>query len=171
LIQAGILYHTHWYYFAIRELVALEQFKEDPAWISSQLRGKVKKEEITQTIKNLLGLGLLKRDQQQKLIQSEPLVRFTGGFYNAFTQNFHLEMIERAKEAIEKDDYESRHASGVTLSCSVNHIPEIKRSIAAFRDQITERFGVEDLSPDSVIQLNIQLFQLTVPKKPKETKK
>lgn len=171
LIKSGVLYHTHWYYFAVREMVALIQFKEDAAWIASQLRGKVKKEEVNQAIKDLLNLGLLKRNDKGVLKQSEPLVRVRGGFYSLYMQNFHLEMIERSKEAIQTDDYESRHASGVTLSCSVDHLPEIKRAISQFRDQITERFGIEDLPPDAVIQLSIQLFQLTSPKKPKEATK
>ncbi len=171
LIKAGVLYHTHWYYFAVRELVALKTFKEDAAWIATQLRGKVKKDEVNQAIKDLLNLGLLKRQEDGTLKQSEPLVRVSGGFYNVFMQNFHLEMIERSKEAIQDDDYETRHASGVTLSCSIEHLPEIKRAISQFRDQITERFGIEDLPPDSVIQLSVQLFQLTLPKKPKESMK
>ncbi len=171
LIKSGVLYHTHWYYFAVREMVALTTFKEEPSWIATQLRGKVKKEEVVQAIKDLLNLGLLKRDEKGVLKQSEPLVRVSGGFYNIFMQNFHLEMLERSKEAIQDDDYDARHASGVTLSCSVEHLPEIKRAISQFRDQITERFGIEDLPPDAVLQLSIQLFQLTTPKKPKDAKK
>lgn len=171
LMKAGILYHSNWYYFAVREMVALKGFKEDNAWISQQLRGKVKKDEVAQAVRDLLSLGLLTRDPEGNLKQSEPLVKVSGGFYNPYIQKFHLEMLDRSKEAILEDDYEDRHASGVTLSCSIEHLPEIKRAISQFRDQITERFGVEDLPPDSVLQMSIQLFQLTLPKKSKETSK
>lgn len=171
LTKSGVLYHTHWYYFAVREMVALRDFKEDATWISQQLRGKVKKDEVTQALKDLLNLGLVTRGDDGKLKQSEPLVKFNGAFYSSFTQNFHLEMMERAKDALLHDEYDARFNSGVTLSCSIEHLPEIKRAISQFRDQITERFGIEDLPPDSVIQLSVQLFQLTQPKIPSQENK
>lgn len=168
LMKSQYAYVTNWYYVAIRELVAIKGFKEDAAWIVSQLRGKVKKEEAVQAIKDLLTLGLLLRDPTTfELKQSEPLVKIAGGVFDAYLQNFHLQMIERSKEALIDDEYEARHASGVTLSCAVDRLPEIKTVIAKFRDELTEKFGIDTLSPDSVVQISVQLFQLTQPKKPK----
>jgi|GEM_PF-407705 len=168
LMKSQHAYLTNWYYVAIRELVALKDFKEDPAWIVSQLRGKVKKDEAAQAIRDLLTLGLLLRDPTtQELKQSEPLVKIAGGVFDAYIQNFHLQMIERSKESLIEDEYETRQASGVTLSCAVDRLPEIKKMISKFRDEISEKFGVDSLSPDSVVQISVQMFQLTQPKKPK----
>jgi uncharacterized protein (TIGR02147 family) len=168
LMKSQYAYVTNWYYVAIREMVAIKGFKEDPTWIASQLRGKIKKEEVAQAIKDLLTLGLLLRDPTTlELKQSEPLVKIAGGVFDAYLQNFHLQMIERSKESLLDDEYETRQASGVTLSCAVDRLPEIKKVIAKFRDELTEKFGVDILSPDSVVQISIQMFQLTQPKKPK----
>lgn len=171
LLRSQYGYTTNWYYVAIRELVALSNFKEDLSWICQQLRGKVKKDEAQRAIQDLLKLGLLVRDPTtQELKQAEPLVKVTGGVFNSYMHHFHLQMIERSKEALEEDDYETRQASGVTLSCSVQRLPEIKQTIAKFRDELNEKFGVDTLPADSVVQVSIQMFQLTQPKKPETTK-
>jgi uncharacterized protein (TIGR02147 family) len=167
LLLSQHAYLTNWYYVAIRELVAVKGFKEEGAWIASQLRGKIKKDEASKAIKDLLNLGLLNRDPiTSELKQSEPLVKIAGGVFDAYIQNFHLQMIERSKESLIEDEYETRQASGVTLSCAIERLPEIKAVIAKFRDELNVKFGVDTLIPDSVVQVSVQMFQLTQPKKP-----
>ena len=169
LMKSRYQYHTCWYYVAVRELVGLSNFQEDLGWISSQLRSKISRRQAQEALDLLVQLDLIRRDENGKLIQSEPLVKYAGGTFNEVHHRFHLEMIERAKESLTTDPYQERTGSGVTLSCDYDRLPEIKKAIDAFRDELNIKFGLGSSSPDTVFQINVQLFQLT-PIKAKRSK-
>ena len=172
LMRSQQAYLSNWYCVAIRELLAHKDFREDTQWIGKQLRGKVKKDQILKTIEDLLNLGLIARDEKTgKLLQSETQVKITGGVFSAYIQNFHLQMIDIAKDSILNDEYETRTASAVTLSCSIERLPELKAEISKFRDHISEKFGIEPLPVDTVFHLSLQLVQLTEPKLPGKPQK
>ena len=164
-------YYSHWYVVAVRELVALAEFKEDPAWIVSQLRGKISKQQAAEALIHLERLGMIKREESGKLVQSEPLVKYATGTFNYTVQKFQSEMLDRAKESLEEDDYDERDCSSITVSCNREHLPEMKKMVSDFRDQMCMKFGLESemetKKPDSVFQVGLQLFQLTPIKKNK----
>jgi uncharacterized protein (TIGR02147 family) len=169
LLKSSYQYFTCWYYVAVRELVGLATFTEDTGWISSQLRNKISRRQAQESLDLLVNLGLIRRDENGKLVQSEPLVKYAGGTFNEIHHKFHLEMIERAKESLIGDPYLERNGSGVTLSCDNAKLPEIKKAIDAFRDELTVKFGLGSTNPDTVFQISVQLFQLT-PIKSKRSK-
>lgn len=170
IMESQLRYFNHWYTVAIRELVAVEGFVEDASWISKSLRGKVSVAEVRQAIEDLLNIGLLKRNAETgKLEQCEELIQIAGGVYNSYWQQTLLGFIDRGREAIENDEYLTRNASFVTLSLPIDRMAELKSAIDEFRDQITKKFGVSDRAADSVVNVNVQLFQLTNPKIPQKT--
>jgi uncharacterized protein (TIGR02147 family) len=165
LLRSHYRYLSNWYYVAIRELVALEDFVEDPAWIAAQLRGKITRKNAVDALSDLINLELLKRDENGRLRQSEPLVKFRGEGFNVLVDKLHQEMIQRASEALASDHYDDVDASFVTLSLERSRIPEIKRVIEEFRDRLTQQFGLGPTRADSVVQVNVQLFELTSPRR------
>jgi len=167
LMRSQQAYLSNWYCVAIRELLSHQDFQEDAQWIGKQLRGKVKKDQILKTIEDLLNLGLIARDEKTgKLALSDTQVKISGGVFSAYIQNFHLQMIDIAKDAVMNDVYDSRQASAVTIACSIQRLPEFKAEIAKFRDHIMQKFAEETLPIDTVFHLGIQLVQLTEPKLP-----
>ena len=161
LMKSKYQYWSNWYYVVIRELVGLSSFQEDSAWISNQLRNKISRRQAQDALKNLESLELIRRDVKTgKLVQSEPLVKHSGTFFNEVICKYHLEMMERAKEALRDDTYEDRSASSVTLSCEHSKMPEIRKAIADFRDELNLKFGTGPRA-DTVFQVNFQLFQFT----------
>jgi uncharacterized protein (TIGR02147 family) len=165
LLKSQHSYYSKWYVVAVRELVGLAQFVEDPAWIVGKLRNKISKKEALEALKSLETLGLIRRDDAGRLSQSQPLVKFKGGYFDYVIERFQLEMIERAKEALLEDEYQDRNASSVTLSCDTQRVPEIKKMIDGFRDQLNTAFGLGNQCPDAVVQVNFQVFQITPTKK------
>jgi uncharacterized protein (TIGR02147 family) len=71
--------------------------------------------------------------------------------------------MDRAREALAEDEYKERNASSVTMSCDYGQLPKVIQRINEFRDQICLEFGLSSTQPDSVFQLNVQIFQLTDP--------
>lgn len=165
LLESQYRYFNNWYVIAVRELVQLKDFDEQPAAIAKALRNRITTKEAAQALEDLQVLELIARDENGKFIQTSPIVALLPGCLNPFIRNFHMGMMEQARQALVEDDYSQRSASGVTLSCARSHLPEILKEIDSFRERITEKFGISKLSADSVIQMNVQLFQLTqIPK-------
>ncbi len=153
-------YYSNWYNIVIRELVCLQGFSEDPAWICAQLRGRVTKAEAVEAMKALDRLGLVERGPDGRMQQKSPVVRLLGGTFRSFVHQFHLQMLEFAQEALKEDPYDTRNGSGVTLSIERRRLPELQAAIDEFRDRLVEKFG-SDLAPDAVVQVCFQHFQLT----------
>jgi uncharacterized protein (TIGR02147 family) len=161
LLETQVRCLSQWHSGAIRELVALDGFKEDTAWMGKMLKNKVSPSQIKSAVEDLIKIGLLIRDENGALKQSEPLLRFNPSYFNPFIQSYHLGMIDRAKDALNEDPYERRSASGVTLSCEASRFGEIRKMVDQFRDRITETFGLNNTKTDSVVQFNVQLFFLS----------
>jgi uncharacterized protein (TIGR02147 family) len=161
LLESQYRYFSHWYVIAVRELIATTKFDEDPSAIAKALKGRITSKEAAQALADLKRLDLIECDESGKWVQTTPIITFKPGVFSPFIQNFHLGMMEQARHALLEDDYAERNASGVTLSCSREKVPELKKAIDDFRVMITEKFGITDVPADSVIQVNVQLFQLT----------
>lgn len=170
LLNSQYHFCSNWYYVAVRELVGLLDFQEDLGWIVTQLKNKISRRQAQDALNDLEKLGLIRRAENGRLVQSEPLIKYKGGFFNEIIQKFHLQMLDRAKDSLVEDAYEDRAASSVTLSCDQEMLPQIKKRIDEFRDQITLEFGTSSARPDTVIQCNFQIFPLTVMRKSRLSK-
>ncbi|HUP58521.1 MAG TPA: TIGR02147 family protein, partial [Bdellovibrionota bacterium] len=131
---------------------------------------KISKKDAAESLQVLQNLGMLQRDPTGKLVPAEPIVNFAGGFFREITQKFHIEMMERAKEAMLEDEYEERNASSLTLSCERALLPDIKKAIDDFRTHLNVSFGLPTAKADSVIQVCFQIFQHTPTKKGKASR-
>jgi len=177
VLQSQYRYISNWYLVALRELVNLEGFKEDPSWIVKKMRGQVTKGEAAQGIEDLINIGLLTRDQKGKLVQSEPIVTFSDSKHNfKNVTNLHLQFIERAKELLVSDPYEKRSARLTTLSCKKEDFESIRSDMQEFSRMLLNKYVVSESDEDTkdsgiinksadradvVLQLGMQLFHLT----------
>jgi uncharacterized protein (TIGR02147 family) len=162
LLRSQYNYFTHWYFVAIRELVALNDFKEDFDYISKKLRNKVTKKDIVNAISDLILIGLLKRDPNGKLIQSDEFVNFTDNSMNYTVVNaLHAQFLDKAKESLNEDLYENRSASCVVLATDANNFTAIREEIKAFREQILNKYGTNNQNATCVLNLGIQLNHIT----------
>ena len=153
--------YSKWYLVAVREIVGLAKFQEDPSWIAAMLRGKITKAEAAEALVHLERLGLIKRNAEGRLMQSDPLMKFPGNVFNLTIQKFHSEMLERSKEALAEDPYETRRASCLTISCPRQKFPEMVKMVDAFRHEMNLKFGTSSEAADTVFQIGFQIFQLT----------
>lgn len=163
-LESQYSFYSRWYIVAVRELVGLSAFDENPAWIAAMLRNKITKAEAAEALVHLERLELIKRNAEGRLVQSEPLMKFPGNKLNLTIQKFHSEMLDRAKEALAEDDYEERRASCLTLSCGRDKLPELIKMVDQFRHEMNLRFGADAAPADTVFQVGFQIFQLTPPK-------
>lgn len=153
-------YFSHWYCPAIRELVLLDNFKENPEWIANKLRPRITTKQVEETIKLLLRIGFLKRDKQGCLVQSERNITTAREVASLAVANFHRQMIKKAADSIELTLPKKRDISSLTLAISEEKFKEAKRRIQEFRRELNVLLS-DDEKSDAVYQINFQIFNLS----------
>lgn len=153
---------SDWYHYAILELIACENGKLTSKQVSDRLGISV--EEARAAMNRLIRLDMLKsvggRWQKTNAFIATPTDR-----PNRALRNFHSQMIEKAKAAIELQTVEERDISGITVPISEDKIALAKREIRNFRRRLAKL--VESDKPTEVYQLNVQFFALSKPSKGK----
>ncbi len=152
-------YLSRWYHPVIREMVGRSDFREDPAWVASQLLPRIDEESVRESFELLLGLGLLERDEDGSLVRGQPTLTTGHEMRSVAIGNYHRQMLERGREAIENTPSEERHLSAMTGCIKAENVDAFKDRINSFRESIIELFEREEDS-DTVYQFNIQFFPL-----------
>lgn len=160
--QGMYQYLSHWYYPAIREMVARADFREDPVWIAGQLLPAITPHQAGQALELLQRLGLVVRDEESgRLLRGEAGVSAGHEVATLAARNFHRQMLERASESMLLVPRERRDLSALTVCISPETAQELKEEIHRLRERMMERCD-RDETPSEVYQINIQLFPLTV---------
>ncbi|MBI2338833.1 MAG: TIGR02147 family protein [Deltaproteobacteria bacterium] len=163
LKQAQYDYYTNWYFIPVRELVGVDGFKEDPAWIAHQLIPPITTSEAEKALKELEQLGLIKRNEEGKLVQTDGFISTGDEVASASVAQFHREMMQKAAESIDRFPAPEREISSVTIGISEERAEQVKELIQRFRRELLA-IASQDQKSTGVYQVNFQLFPLT--KKP-----
>lgn len=153
-------YFSHWYIPAVREMVLMKGFKEDPAWIAKKLNPAISASEAKKAIEVLEHLKLVERDEKGGLSQSKTLIFSGDGLDSSHLWNFHREMITKAYQAL-RLPVDQRHISGVTLAISFEKYGQLQELVHQFYSQVEEITKEDTQKSDVVCQINIQQFPLT----------
>ena len=152
-------YLSHWWYPAIRELVACRGFVEDPEWIAARLVPAITPAQARQALDLLHALGFVDRDERGRLRQRTPLLSTGPEVRSLAVGNFHRQMMERAAASIDLVDRDLRDISGVTIALSPEAFQRVKQKIVELRAELLAVSAGED-HPTRVVQVNFQLFPL-----------
>jgi uncharacterized protein (TIGR02147 family) len=153
-------YFSRWYHSAIREMLSLPFFNEDPAWIAKILQPAISARQADRSLKLLQRLNLVQRDENGKLRVSEKAVSSEYEMKSLSLRNFTLEMIDRARESLENVPVEKREISGLTMGVSDDCIDRIKQRVRIFKEEIISMIVDDKNESKSVYQLNFQFFPL-----------
>lgn len=147
----------------LREMVALDSFKEDPAWIARVVRPPVAPKEVKDALEQLLQHGLLVRDVQGRLQAANPAVSTEYETPSPLVRHFNQEMIGLALSAPDRFAPSDREIGGLTLSLSRECYDRIKERIRIFKEEILSMVVEDKRDSNLVAQLNVQLFPLSNP--------
>jgi uncharacterized protein (TIGR02147 family) len=165
LESAQAEYHSHWYLPAIRELVRRADFSSDPKWIAKQLRPAISAARAKRALELLCKLGLLEQDSEGRLVQTSEIITTGPGPLGHHIFNYHHMMLERAAEALDSLPREERDLSCLTLCVSQAKLAELKERVRSFRQELL-RTAELDNSPERVVQINFQVFPLSIAAEP-----
>lgn len=157
----AVEYLSHWYYPAIRELASCEGFRGDPEWIAARMMPRVTSAQAQKALEVLLSLGLLTEDGNGALVPSEASVVTPHEVVGLAGINYHIGMIDRARDALQNVPHPERHFCAVTVAIPGALVPRLKREIDAFQERMLDLCDGADPPRDRVYQLNLQLLPLS----------
>lgn len=161
LDQAKYDYFTKSHFVVIREMVALPNFKEDPKWIAERIKPSIKPDVAEETINKLMVLGLLSRNEQGKLVQSDAIVSTPPDIAAKEIYQYHVQMLNLANKALFEGDPHMRDITAVTLPIPRELIPQVKELIQDFRQNLLDIVNSANQPFSEVFQVNIQCFPVT----------
>ncbi len=153
-------YLDHWYAVAIRELIGLKNFQENPEWICQRLQNQVTPKQVKKSIQLLERLGLIERNTKGNLKQKQNPLSTGDEVSSLAAHRFHQHMIEKGKEALQQTPAEFRDISSLTIPVSQKTFETIKQKVQLFRKELLA-VAHEQKETDTVYQLNIQFFNLS----------
>lgn len=158
-----------WWHVAIREVIALPDFKNSSLWISRVLMPSIHRKDAAASLALLKRTGFIQKTETgwkpvEKTMQTDPEVA------HVLAAHFHREMIRLGMESITRFSHEVREISGTTLRLSCNDIPRVKTLLQNFRRQLLD-FAGSSQNADQVYQLNFQFFPLVNHDRPHRVKK
>jgi uncharacterized protein (TIGR02147 family) len=154
----GYEIYEHWYLPIIREMVELQDFKADPFWIAGKIG--ITPMEARDALFKLIQIGMIKQ-QESKLERSTPSLqpKQISDKAKARVQSYNRQLTQISQDAASWPT-ESRYFNSLTVSISkktLDRIPELIRRLIIEIDQLAE----SDSTRDDVIQINVQMLNVT----------
>jgi uncharacterized protein (TIGR02147 family) len=152
--------YSVWYYAVVREMITLRDFTEDHAAIARMLSPEVRPYQVKKAITVLEKLGLIKRDENGKWVQTDTIIKTEPEVTSLSIRNFNRTMIQRADKALSDVAPERREISGMTVAMSKKQFQLIKEKIQRFKDDLLCELANDTDPSEEVYQVNFQMFPL-----------
>jgi len=153
-------YLSSWHNVAVRELAARRDFEADPAWIAANLVPAISAVQAAESLKLLIDLGLLVQDTEGRVTRGEPTLDSGHEVTAIGVREFHRQMIERGRDAMDHTPARLRDISAMTVCVREDQLAAIKQRLRAFREEMMD-FCDSQHDPGVVLQINIQAFPLS----------
>lgn len=151
-----------WYYSAVLVLLKYYRFSGDFSALAAQLSPPIKPVQAEAAIALLSNLKLIDKMQDGVYTLTNNFITTGEPARSMSVKTFQEEVIRLAAESLHRHNKEDRNISTVTITLARKDLPVINETIRQFRQKLL-KFADGTDSPDSVFQLNVQLFPLTGP--------
>lgn len=152
-------YYSSWYYAVVREMICAKDFDGSCEWLMSRIEPELSRTQIEKSMQVLEKLGFIKK-VEGKWQQTSSLVTTGAESASLVLLNYHKNVLELTRDQLPKILPEDRDVSSLTLGVSRARIPELKKHIQQFRQQILKMVST-DMEPEEVLLLNIQMIPVT----------
>ncbi len=163
-------YFDKWYYSVIREGICQHHYKDDWEKIASCVIPKITPTQARQAVEWLLKNGFIRKTKDGGYEQVQKAITTKSEVNSLIVRNFNRKMIKLAESSLDAIDVKNRYATGITVGLTRESYDIIIAEIEAFRNRIVQIADSLE-RPDSVFQVNMQLFPLMVNKIKKDKDK
>jgi len=154
-------FFADWRLPALRALISFHQWDGDWGALGRRITPSLTARQAQDGVERLVELGFLEATCTGWDV-ADPFVT-TGDAWKAESiRAFQLQTLELAEHSLVSHSKEIRDISTLTLSIPRSGLPAIKEQIAKFRETVLKMVKEMD-NPDLAVQLNLQLFPLSLP--------
>jgi len=152
---------SDWVCFAILNLADTKAFRLDSSWIAKRLA--VSQAEAQVALDRLERVGLMERDSANggQLRVTPDYVISPSGIPSEAIRNYHRQILKKASEALDLQAVTEREFTGSGFATDASKLPELKKAISRFQEEIVTRFSSQEGS--EVYHLEVALFRLSQP--------
>ena len=151
---------SDWYHFAILELMETKDFRSSTLWISGRLG--ISETEAEEALKRMEKLELVKKVKGRYQSTGAELV--TGNDTPSHSiQKFNLQILRKAMDSVQEQKVDERGLSTFTVAMDPKLLPEIKKRILNFRDELDAYIQENNQNPSEVYCMSQQIFRLSEP--------
>lgn len=149
---------SKWYFFAILELLNLPNAKSDVKWVAKRVGLGLA--ETNAALQVLSDAGHIDMRGKRWLVLSPETHWVNMEVTSRDKMNYQKQLLDKAKESIDMVEFAKRENSSLTISANSKLVPEIKKKIQKFKNELREY--IEKHEPaDEVYQIVISYFPLT----------
>ncbi|MNL06553.1 hypothetical protein D3C87_1271920 [compost metagenome] len=153
-------YLTKWHYVALREMIQLEDFKNDIDWIQERLSFSVTPKDIQEALNFLVEYNFIEKSGKGKFRVKDKIIDCFDGIYRLSLGEFYKQVYALAIESIDSVPREERLLLGHTFAVSnesYNKISEVlNEALSKIRD-----IEKSDFKKDRVYQVSFAAFPMT----------
>lgn len=154
-------YWEKWIHVAVRELLSCGEFKDEWARMGALLQPRQSARAVREAVRRLETLGLVRKDPSGVWRGADAFVKSPAAPSSGALRGFHRQAILLALETLEGLPPSERNITSLTVSVPEEGYARIVELAREFRGQVLSAVaGMR--SPSRVLQLNIQLFPLSV---------
>lgn len=159
LAQGDVL--KDWFYLVVREMAQLKGFQGTPEWISEKTKGRITQLQAEAALKTLVKAGMLSVNGQGQWHVKDPVVDTEGqNFQQNHINQFHQKTLQTFSKIVDQVPAHQRELGLLTISMKAKNIPELKKKIQDFQDEVIGWLG-EEHEPDTVVELGTYLLPMT----------
>ena len=155
------LYLSNWYYPAIRELALCHDFQLDPKWISRKLCHHITPEQVSAALEIIFRLGFLEKDEHGQIVVKDISITTPNQVFGLAVHQYHQQMLDMAKNAVDQVQAEHRHLLGVTVSIPFSKIELVKEELNQMASRLLDMCDSMSEDKDVTVQLGLQMFPLS----------
>ncbi len=151
-------YYKEWYHSIVKAVLEVIDFKGDYAGIGRKLLPPISARQARESIKLLIDLGLIKRNERGFYKPTDKVVS-TGAFArDAIIRQFQLKCIESARFALMKNRRQPERILTNTIGISEEGYKRLEKHLQKFCSEVRSIVHKDEKKPDRVYQLDILLF-------------
>lgn len=150
-----------WYHLALLELLSLDDFQNDEAWMARKLG--IKTMQVKAALQRLERLEMVTKNKKGRWIDT------TGGRTStlnsidthAALRTMQKQLLEKAMIALETVSIKERLQNSVCFAIDTDRLPEALEDLLRLRREFSKKYANENSKKNSVYNLTVSFFPLT----------
>ena len=152
------VFFSKWYNPVVREMMSHRGFGDDPEAIARSIVPQVTTAQVRKSIALLKELGLVFQNPDGKWLATDKVISSEYEIQSVALKNYHNEMLDCARNALDNFPSERRDFQGLTLSTSRETYNRLKEHIRQFTDELLSITAADKGNSDTVFQINVHMF-------------